>query len=579
MTGLWWLLAFAAPVAAALVLLVRRAPAQVSSRPQRALAIAGKLLALVPAMLLTLLPGVTSGEVTRVAWLLTGASFSMDYVGRALTFVTVLLYGAALTAVARRRVPRAAELSAFLLLCFTGNVGVFTAADAVTFYLCFAVMSYSAVGLVISTRTGEARRAARIYLVLAVISETFTLAALILVAGAGGLELAATREAVAGSPHATLISVLLVLGFGIKAGLVPLHVWLPLAHPAAPPAASAVLSGAMVKAGIVGWIRFLPLGELAIGWLGTVLVVLGVIGAFGSVVVGVQQSNPKTVLAYSTVSQLGFLTIVVGVALAVPVLAPACITAALIYAVHHGLAKGAAFLGVSVWRHHGRGWHRWIVVTGMTLAGLAIVGAPLSSGSIGKYAAKNAVEGIVVAGVDLVHVLPWVATGSTLLLLRVAVLMSRAEREPAGDLADPELVSWLGLVALSIPVPWLVAWRWLPLADVPDLEPVTVWDATWPALVGVAVFVIAWWGLRSWVVRLPQLPAGDLVVPVERAVGAVRRRGLGWLEGLSRPPLTLAPLRRAGTHALARGEAGLQTWALAVGVVIALTTLIIVGGS
>ena len=95
----------------------------------------------------------------------------------------------------------------------------------------------------------------------------------------------------------TLTVVLLFIGFGVKAGLVPLHVWLPLAHPAAPPAASAVLSGAMVKAGLVGWLRFLPLGqhERGLEVLGWVLMALALIGAFLAVVVGVLQDDPKVV--------------------------------------------------------------------------------------------------------------------------------------------------------------------------------------------------------------------------------------------------------------------------------------------
>ncbi|OXS82829.1 proton-conducting transporter transmembrane domain-containing protein [Kocuria marina] len=89
--------------------------------------------------------------------------------------------------------------------------------------------------------------------------------------------------------------VLLFIGFRGKAGLVPLYVWLPLAHPAAPPAASAVLSGAMVKAGLVGWLRLLPLGqhERGLEVLGWVLLALALIGAFLAVVVGVPQETPR----------------------------------------------------------------------------------------------------------------------------------------------------------------------------------------------------------------------------------------------------------------------------------------------
>src|SRR5699024_2367349 len=150
-----------------------------------------------------------------------------------------------------------------------------------------------------------------------------------------------------------------LVGFGVKAGTVPLHVWLPLAHPAAPPAASAVLSGAMVKAGLVGWLRLLPSGPDQTGLtdgaipqtvaiFGWVLLVSALAGGFASAVLGVLQNDPKVVLAYSTISQMGFTTAVVAVGLIEPEFGDVTAAAAVLYAVHHGLAKGALFLGVPV---------------------------------------------------------------------------------------------------------------------------------------------------------------------------------------------------------------------------------------
>ena len=97
-------------------------------------------------------------------------------------------------------------------------------------------------------------------------------------------------------------------------GLVPLHVWLPLAHPAAPMPASAVLSGAIIKAGVIGLIRFLPLDGSLADWSAG-LTSLGLVTAFYAVAVGITQANPKTVLAYSSVSQMGFVAAVLGAGL------------------------------------------------------------------------------------------------------------------------------------------------------------------------------------------------------------------------------------------------------------------------
>jgi formate hydrogenlyase subunit 3/multisubunit Na+/H+ antiporter MnhD subunit len=455
--------------------------------------------AVLPFVLLTLLPpdGPGGRPALEVPWMLFGMSWELDPVARPLVLTGALLYGAALAATTWTKPSRAegtgsAGLTGFLLVSLVGNMGVYAAADAVSFYLCFALMSFAAYGLVVHHRTRQARRAGRVYLVLTVLSESTILGALLLVVSAGGMRLADAPAAAAGSEHLHWIVGLLLVGFGVKAGTLPLHVWLPLAHPAAPPAASAVLSGAMVKAGLVGWLRFLPLGEVPLERWGTALVVLALLGAFLAVPVGDLQGDPKVVLAYSTISQMGFLAAVVGVALAVPELAEACIGAAVVYSVHHGFAKGALFLGVPVWKHFGAARTAPLAVLGLCGAALAVAGAPLSSGAVGKYAAKNAVDGATVAGLDLTQLLPFVATGSTLLLLRFGLILARAERGPQHR-PDAELWAWLLIVLTGITVPWTLTQQWVPIAAFPGIEPVTLWDASWPILLGLLIGAGWWW--------------------------------------------------------------------------------------
>lgn len=493
-------------------------------------------LAVAPAVLLALLaePG-SDPAALEVPWLLFGAHFGVDLYARPLLLIAALLYGAALLAISWIKLRDAERgsgaLSAFLLLSFTGNIGTYLAADAASFYLAFALMSFSAAGLVIHYRTPAARRATRVYLVMSVLSETAILAALILVTSAGGFLLTDSADA-AGTAHTGLIQGLLIFGFGVKAGTVPLHVWLPLAHPAAPPAASAVLSGAMVKAGLIGWLRFLPDGETA----GAVLLALALTGAFAAVVLGVLQHDPKVVLAYSTISQMGFITALVAVGLMVPDLQAATSAAAVIYAVHHGLAKGALFLGVPVVKHYARGRTGILVLLGMLGAGLAVAGAPLTSGAFGKYVSKEAVSGIEVLGLGLDQLLPLIATGSTLLLLRFAAVTWAADRDPRRR-ADGELFSWLGVCAAGILVPWVIGARWVtdPVqaegVAVPSWEPSTLWDATWPILLGILLAGLAWGAARrGWLpARLSSsekaaIPPGDLLVAEE---SLLRRVGSG----------------------------------------------------
>ena len=140
------------------------------------------------------------------------------------------------------------------------------------------------------------------------------------------------------SPWRDATLAFLIVGFGLKVGLVPLHVWLPLAYPAAPIPAAAVISGAISKAGVIGLLRFLPLEAALPDW-GAALAAVGLVSAFYGVAVGITQANPKTVLAYSSVSQMGFIATVLGMALAAG--NDSANVAAAFYAAHHVLAKGA----------------------------------------------------------------------------------------------------------------------------------------------------------------------------------------------------------------------------------------------
>lgn len=538
-------------------------------------------LATLPAVLLAV---TGAGGTLQVDWLLYGASFGVDGVARQLLLIAALLYGAALMAIAwvkiRDAEPATGALSAFLLASFVGNIGTYLAADVVSFYLSFTIMSFSAAGLVIHYRTRAARRATGVYLVMSVLSETALLAGLLLVAATGATRIADAPQAVAQSEHTLLIGLLLLFGFGIKAGTVPLHVWLPLAHPAAPPAASAVLSGAMVKAGVVGWLRFLPLGETSpesggdpaqtLGWI---LLGLSLVGAFSAVAFGILQQDPKVVLAYSTISQLGFIGAVIAVGLIDPELADTTAAAAVLYAVHHGLAKGALFLGVPVVKHFGSGPRGILVLVGMAGAALAVAGAPLTSGGFGKYVSKDAATGISVLGIGLDTLLPFVATGSTLLLARFAWVIWQARREPRCN-TDGELFSWLLTCAAGVVVPWLIGLYWSPLG-LPEWDLSTSWDAVWPILLGLVLALP--FGLLAHRDRLPgwlpradgtALPPGDLVVAEEALLTAATTSGGRGLAAADRVTGTVAHgWARAweqavgwASGAIATGQARLDGW-------------------
>ncbi|PWD50400.1 formate hydrogenlyase [Serinibacter arcticus] len=526
-------------------------------------------LAAVPAGLLALLG---DDAVHRADWFLLGSSARLDDLGRPLVGLAAALYALALAFVPRAKTRRPEVLSAFLLLCLVGNVGVFVADDVVTFYLCFTLVSFVGYAAVIHTGTSLSRRAGSIYLVLTVLGEAAVLGALLLVAAAGATTVADVPGAVADSPSGGLIVGLLIAGFGVKAGTVPLHVWLPLAHPAAPTPASAVLSGVMLKAGLIGWLRFLPLGEGdgEPGW-GSLLLLLALVGGFLAVPVGLLQDDPKVVLAYSSISQMGFITALVGAALIEPDLAAACALAAVVYAVHHGLVKGALFLGVQAW--DAERLPRRVVATAMAVAGASLAGLPLTSGFVAKYVAKEAVGDAVVpfTALPLADVLPLIGLGSTLLLVRLAVVMRRRERDvrPTPLTRD---VAWVALCVGAVVPVTVLAQRHADVLSVPGLlDPAALGAQTWPVVAGLALGAAAvvlaarprFADSRLAHPRGDLVPPGDVVAVEERAVRAAVRATESAFRGLGRARARAGERIAAGPRPsalLERAQGAVGTW-------------------
>lgn len=476
------------------------------------------VVAPLPAALLAFTGAPTPG--LELPWLLLDVHLALDDVGRALLGLTALVWTVA-GVYSRREVEQRGGYAAWWLLSLTGNVGVILADDVLSFYTAFVLMTLAAYGLVVHTRSRAARRAGRVYIVLGVAGETLLLAGLLVAAvDAPGLRLGEVAGAVGGSSQRDLVVALLVAGFGIKAGVIGLHVWLPLAHPAAPFAASAVLSGAMIKAGLVGWLRLLPIGALPLPGWSMLLIALGLGGAFLGVAFGLTQRAPKVVLAYSSVSQMGFVTLLVGVALGTPVAAPVAVAAAATYALHHGIAKAVLFLGVGLLPGARPGWRRTAVLVGVATAGLSLAGAPLTSGAFAKAWMKQSLD-LALLDPRLATAASLAAVGTTLLMARLLLLLT-AQRS-AQEAAPVGLGPWCALTTGMLVLTPLVAPRLFDELVVPGRTTVVA-EALWPVVLGAAVATAAAVLQRRRPMTAPALPPGDLVVLGERSVTGVARR-------------------------------------------------------
>jgi hydrogenase-4 component B len=431
-------------------------------------------LTALPALLLALLG--QEGQPLALPWLLLGTELALDATGRPFLLLSAWLWLLATWFAGRHLAgdPRPRQFFLFLLAAMAGNFGLIVAQDLVSFNVCFTLMSLSAYGLVIHRRDPAALRAGRIYLVLVILGEVAIFIGLIgLVYTAGGL-LGLTPAGAAATPF----SAFFLLGFAIKAGLPPLHFWLPLAHPAAPIPASSVLSGAMIKAGLLGWLRFLPPGESTLPEWGLLLLLLGLFAAFYGAVVGLRRNEPKTVLAWSSISQMGLITAGLGLGLAVPAAYPETLAAVQVYAVHHGLAKGALFLAVGVVGARallapartggGGGWSPAgvLLALGVLLPALSLAGAPGTSGFLAKGQLLAGGQAAIVLllpaegagalwGPRLFNLLLSLSSVLTaLLLIHFLALLGEKWRRPGENAAGPGPPAAAGSGAAGLLLPW-----------------------------------------------------------------------------------------------------------------------------
>jgi formate hydrogenlyase subunit 3/multisubunit Na+/H+ antiporter MnhD subunit len=287
---------------------------------------------------------------------------------------------------------------------FLASMGfVLIADDAYGFLVAWEMMAMSSYFLVITDhRIGAIRDAGFLYLVIAHAGALAILCGFALMwGGAGpftfeGLRAAALTPAAAGGAF-----LLFLVGFGAKAGLVPFHVWLPEAHPAAPSPVSALMSGVMLKMAVYGMLRvsFDLLRELA-WWWGLVPIAVGLFSALYGIVFAAAQTDMKRLLAYSSIDNLGILFTALGLALVfhgagMPTLAALALLAALYHAVGHAFTKSLLFLGTGSVLHatgernlgrlggliHRMPWVAWLTLVGA----LALAGLPPLSGFVSEW--------------------------------------------------------------------------------------------------------------------------------------------------------------------------------------------------
>ena len=329
----------------------------------------------------------------------------------ALSRVFLLLLGAASAGISIFAAGyfRRGEGTAPGLLCvqyhlFLASMGfILIADDAYAFMLAWETMALSSYFLVTTQhRIPEIRRAGFLYLLIAHVGAIAILLCFgILQGGSWQFTFDAMRAAHLDPLWASLAFCLALAGFGAKAGLVPLHVWLPEAHPAAPSPVSALMSGVMLKTALYGMIRVsFDLLGLPLWWWGLLPLSLGLFSALYGVVFAAAQTDMKRLLAYSSIENIGIIFTGLGLAIVFAgagMRAPAALTliAVMYHAMNHAFMKSLLFLGTGAVLHatgernlgrlggliHRMPWVAWLTLVGA----LAIAGLPPLNGFVSEW--------------------------------------------------------------------------------------------------------------------------------------------------------------------------------------------------
>ena len=249
------------------------------------------------------------------------------------------------------------EYHVFLL----GMALVLLADDAYMFMVAWETMALSSYFLVATDHHNpRIRKSAYLYLLIAHVGAMAILLGFGVLQGGRGIDaytFAAMREAHLSSFWASAVFMLTLFGFGAKAGMLPMHVWLPEAHPAAPSPVSALMSGVMLKTAIYGMLRItFDLLGTQLWWWGVLVLALGLFTAIYGVMFAAVQRDMKRLLAYSSIENIGLLLVGLGLAIifhvyAKPALAALALTAMLYHCLNHAFFKTLLFTGTGCILH------------------------------------------------------------------------------------------------------------------------------------------------------------------------------------------------------------------------------------
>ncbi|NCB42511.1 MAG: sodium:proton antiporter [Clostridia bacterium] len=408
------------------------------------------------------------------------SEFQLLYAGIAsFVWLCALLFSAEYMACSERKM----RYYVFMLLTYAATIGIFFSADLLTTFLFFEMMSFTSYVLVIQEETPKAMDAGQTYLAIAVIAGMVMLMGLFLLYGALGSlrfnELYSLSRAYPDKERLFIAGGLIFIGFAAKAGIFPLHIWMPKAYPASPAPVAAISSGILIKAGIFGIIVLSSRVFFEdVAW-GTVLLAFATITMLLGAVLALFSINLNRTLACSSISQIGFITLGIAMISIMGEHNPLAARGTILHMVNHSMIKLLLFLAAGVIymklkkldlnEIRGYGRNKPLLKSLFLLGALSMGGIPLTSGYISKTLLHESIVEYINEGVHLghnmftFHVVEWLflisgaLTVAYMTKLFVCIFVERNENSELQANYESKGTPYLSrLSAISICIPFSV---------------------------------------------------------------------------------------------------------------------------
>lgn len=362
----------------------------------------------------------------------------------------------------------------FFLVTLSATMGVFLSADLITTFIFFEVMSFASYMWVVHEQDKEAMAAGKTYLTIAVMGGMVLLMGLFLLYSiTGTLVISELYDAVVAAGSSTKLYVAafcMLFGFGAKAGLFPLHIWLPKAHPVAPAPASALLSGVLTKSGIFGILIITANIMRDDHTWGYTLLILGAITMVLGAVIAVFSTNIKRTLACSSLSQIGFITVGVSMICLLGEENALAANGTVLYMLNHSIVKLALFLcagaiyagahTLNINKLRGYGRNKPEILVPFLFGACSLAGIPGFAGYLSKTLIHESLVEYAVYGGGFITAIEWLflfsggLTAAYMLKLFITIFVQKPTEETSAAHGKTSFLSGLALIlpALALPI-------------------------------------------------------------------------------------------------------------------------------